>query len=215
MQGGLSRRAAENRAFCDHWSKEGYGDRDGERSRGHSRGEPRAGRGRTLCRSALGRCGGPGDQGRAARGGLRPRLRRLRHGSVGQLRVAQPRQAVDRPRPQEGRGQGAARADPGQGRRLHPEPGTGGHRTARSGLGGAAGPVSPADHLRHLGLRRGRALEAPQGVRSPRPGRERTRLGQRDRRRAGAGGGVDLRHRRRDHRGGGDLPGPLRPRADR
>ena len=61
-------------------------------------------------------------QDRAAGGRFRARLRHAGDGRERLFRLAQPRQGVGRPRPDQGRRQGAAGEAARQGRRVHPEP---------------------------------------------------------------------------------------------
>ena len=154
-------------------------------------------------------------QDRAAGGRFRPRLRRSRPRRERLFRVAQPRQGIPRPRSHHAGGQGAARGDARQGRRVHPEPQARRGGAARLCARPAAARSSAAHHLLGVGLWRDRALCAAQGLRPPDPGRSRPRLGHRRPGGAGAGRRLGGRHRGRHERLRGDPRSADRARANR
>ncbi|CAA9238370.1 MAG: L-carnitine dehydratase/bile acid-inducible protein F, partial [uncultured Acetobacteraceae bacterium] len=158
------------------------------------------GRGGALLRLPPRRRGRARGQDRALRGRLRPRLRRRCARPVQLLRVAEPRQGEHRPRHQEARRQGAARAHAGPRRRVHPKP-----RPRRHGPRGLrqrrAARAPPAPHHRgHLRLRRGGRVRRHEGLRFAGAGRERPRLRHRPPGGSGARRRVGLRHLLRHER---------------
>ncbi len=139
-----------------------------------------------------------GDQDRAAR---RRRLRaRLRHDGQRPLelfRLAEPIEGIADARSEAAGGRRRARSPARARRRLRPEPRAGRGRSAGHVGGGAARTASAADRLQRVRLRRRRPLFAEESVRPAGAERGRAGFDHRHRSRAGKGGHLGRRHRRR------------------